>query len=168
MVGVGAVVVTISLFLVVGTAAITTTVEAGTGQTNALVRSGFGLDTGPAPAALVAVQWALARLGTPYRWGGTGPGGFDCSGLVQAAYRAAGIALPRVAQAQFDAGPHIGPGTTLIAGDLVFFGSSPAAVDHVGMALGDGTMVDAPHTGARVRVEPIWSAGYLGATRPAQ
>jgi len=120
----------------------------------------------PSPAALVAVTFALARLGTPYRWGGTGPGGFDCSGLVQAAYKAAGIVLPRVAQAQFDAGPRLPPGVTPIAGDLVFFGNSPAAVVHVGIALGDGTMVDAPHTGAVVRVEPIPAARYVGATRP--
>jgi cell wall-associated NlpC family hydrolase len=123
--------------------------------------------TGPSAAAEEAVAWALARLGTPYRWGGTGPGGFDCSGLVQAAYAASGIALPRVAQAQYDAGPHLAADETLEPGDLVFFGSSPTAVDHVGMALGDGTMVDAPHTGAVVRVEPIWATGYVGATRPA-
>ncbi len=126
-----------------------------------------GAGTGPSAAAEEAVAWALARLGTPYRWGGTGPGGFDCSGLVQAAYAAAGIALPRVAPAQYDADPHLAADEALEPGDLVFFGSSPSAIDHVGMALGDGTMVDAPHTGAVVRVEPIWSAGYVGATRPA-
>jgi len=129
--------------------------------------AGPAAGTGPSAAAEEAVAWALARLGTPYRWGGTGPGGFDCSGLVQAAYAASGIALPRVAQAQYDAGPHLAADEPLEPGDLVFFGSSPTAVDHVGMALGDGTMVDAPHTGAVVRVEPIWGTGYVGATRPA-
>jgi cell wall-associated NlpC family hydrolase len=113
------------------------------------------------------VSWALAQRGTPYRWGGTGDGGFDCSGLVQAAYAAAGIALPRVAQDQYDAGPQLPAGTPLRPGDLVFFGSSPTAVDHVGMVVASGEMVDAPHTGAVVRVEPIFSAGYVGATRPA-
>jgi len=129
--------------------------------------SSLSLDVSPAPAADAAVAWALARVGTPYRWGGVGPGGFDCSGLIQAAYGAAGVTLPRVAQQQFDAGPHVETGSPLRAGDLVFFGSSPTSVDHVGIALGQGDMVDAPHTGAVVRVEPIWSSGFLGATRPA-
>jgi len=114
-----------------------------------------------------ALRWALARVGTPYRWGGTGDGGFDCSGLVQAAYAAAGVHLPRVAQAQFDAGPRLGARTRLAPGDLVFFGAGPRAVSHVGLYLADGEMVDAPHTGAVVRVEPLWSTDYVGATRPA-
>ncbi|HVC70554.1 MAG TPA: C40 family peptidase [Acidimicrobiales bacterium] len=122
---------------------------------------------GPSPAAIGAVSWALGQLGTPYRWGGDAPGGFDCSGLVQAAYAAAGIALPRVAQDQFDAGPHLLRLTPLESGDLVFFGASPRSVEHVGIVVGTATMVDAPHSGAVVRVEPIWSDGYLGATRPA-
>jgi len=124
--------------------------------------------TGASPAADVAVAWALARVGTPYRWGGEGPAGFDCSGLVQAAFAAAGISLPRVAQAQYDAGPAVAPAAGLLPGDLVFFGSAPSGVDHVGIVVGRGEMVDAPHTGARVRVEAIWSAGFVGATRPAR
>jgi cell wall-associated NlpC family hydrolase len=114
-----------------------------------------------------AVAWALAQLGTPYRWGGEGDGGFDCSGLVQAAFAAAGVALPRVAQDQYDAGPLLPPGVALEPGDLVFFGTSAHGVDHVGIVVQTGEMVDAPHTGAVVRVEPIWPAGYVGATRPA-
>ncbi len=72
-----------------------------------------------------------------------------------------------VAQDQYDAGPHLAAGTAVLPGDLVFFGSSPSEVDHVGMVVEPGEMVDAPHTGAVVRVEPIWSEGYVGATRPA-
>lgn len=132
-------------------------------------------DTGAA-----AVAFALAQVGTPYLWGGDGPGGFDCSALTQAAYRAAGIALPRTAQAQFDAGPAVAPGAPVEAGDLVFFGTGPTSVDHVGLVVGssvDGSweMVDSPHAGAAVRVEPFpttlgasWGTErYLGATRPA-
>jgi cell wall-associated NlpC family hydrolase len=121
----------------------------------------------PSPAAETAVSWALAQLGTPYRWGGEGAGGFDCSGLVQAAFAAAGVRLPRVAQDQFDAGPLLPPGTALQPGDLVFFGTSAQGVEHVGIVVTTGEMVDAPHSGAVVRVEPIFSDGYVGATRPA-
>ena len=130
--------------------------------------------TGP-----VAVSWALAQIGTPYVWGGETPGvGFDCSGLVQAAYAVAGVALPRVAQDQYDATPKLAAGAALAPGDLVFFGGGPGSIDHVGLYVGlvDGqsVMVDAPHTGADVRAEafPVapgahfGSLLYVGATRP--
>jgi cell wall-associated NlpC family hydrolase len=126
--------------------------------------------TGPAgPAATRAVQVALAQVGTPYVWGGETPGlGFDCSGLVQHAYAAGGIPLPRTAQAQHDADPLLPAGSTPQPGDLVFFGANPDRITHVGIALGQGRMVDAPHTGALVRVEPIAGFGPLrGISRPA-
>lgn len=125
--------------------------------------------TGPAPgpAAGRAVQAALSQVGTPYLWGGQSPGGFDCSGLVQWAYAQAGLALPRVAQQQYNAGPALAADAALAPGDLVFFGSGTADVSHVGIYLGDDRMVDAPHTGALVRVEPVAGfARYLGAIRP--
>lgn len=141
--------------------------------------AGPGVGAG-AGAGAVAVDWALGQVGTPYVWGGEAPGvGFDCSGLTQAAYRAAGIVLPRVAQDQFDAGPQLGPGTVLEPGDLVFFGDGPSGVTHVGLYVGvrDGKamMVDAPHTGADVRVEAFptaigtsWGSDVVvGFTRPA-
>jgi cell wall-associated NlpC family hydrolase len=114
-----------------------------------------------------AVAYATAQLGTPYRWGGEGPGGFDCSGLVQAAYAVVGIRLPRVAQQQYDTGPRLPAGMPLLPGDLVFFGTSPTHVTHVGMVVSPGLMVDAPYTGAVVRIEPYARPTYLGATRPA-
>ncbi|MHB8438541.1 MAG: C40 family peptidase [Acidimicrobiales bacterium] len=133
--------------------------------------------SGTAPG--IAVDWALAQVGTPYVWGGETPGvGFDCSGLVQAAYKVAGIALPRVAQDQYDATSHLAPGDPLVPGDLVFFGQGPTAVEHVGIYVGvvngQATMIDAPHSGADVRVEPFPTAvgtawggqEYLGATMP--
>jgi cell wall-associated NlpC family hydrolase len=124
----------------------------------------------------VAVDWALAQVGTPYKWGGETPGvGFDCSGLVQAAYKVAGIALPRVAQDQYDAGPSLPASSPLEPGDLVFFGGGASDITHVGIYVGNSQMVDAPHTGADVRVEDIpatpgdrWGTDlYVGATRPA-
>jgi NlpC/P60 family/Transglycosylase SLT domain len=131
------------------------------------------------PGAL-AVEWALSQIGTPYVWGGETAGvGFDCSGLVQAAYKVAGIALPRVAQDQYDATNKVAPGAPLAPGDLVFFGSGPTAIDHVGLYVGvlDGAtvMVDAPFTGADVRAEAFPATEgaafggllYVGATRPA-
>jgi cell wall-associated NlpC family hydrolase len=130
-------------------------------------------------AGTTAVDWALAQVGTPYLWGGETPGvGFDCSGLTQAAYRVAGIVLPRVAQDQFDAGPPLGTGTVLAPGDLVFFGDGAGAVSHVGLYVGvrggKAMMVDAPHSGAEVRVEAfppdlgaLWGSELVvGFTRP--
>lgn len=125
--------------------------------------------TSPAgPVATRAVQVALVQVGTPYLWGGETPGvGFDCSGLVQHAYATAGVDLPRTAQAQHDAGPLLPAGTAPQPGDLVFFGVSSSRITHVGIALGNGRMVDAPHSGALVRVEPINGFGQIVAiSRP--
>ena len=114
---------------------------------------------------VAALAFAAGQLGAPYRWGGNGSGGFDCSGLSQAAFAHAGVTLPRAAQDQFDAGPVV-TGSVPQPGDLVFFGSGPTGVDHVGLYVGDGLMVDAPHTGAVVRVESAGWSGFVGATRP--
>lgn len=115
---------------------------------------------------VAAIAYAARQLGVPYAWGGSGPGGFDCSGLTQAAYRSAGISLPRVAQSQFDLGPAVPGDGTVQPGDLVFFGSSPSAVDHVGLYVGAGEMIDAPHSGALVRFDDAHWPGLVGATRP--
>lgn len=124
----------------------------------------------PNSKAATAVTFARAQIGTPYVWGGDGPaeGGFDCSGLTQAAYRAAGISLPRVAQSQYDAGPKIPAGKPLLPGDLVFFGTSPNNIVHVGLYVGNDQMVNAPNSRSTVRQESYRWANYIGATRPTQ
>jgi peptidoglycan DL-endopeptidase CwlO len=132
---------------------------AGVGSVDAWVRAG--------PAARAAVRWALGQLGDPYRWGAEGPDSFDCSGLTSSAYRAAGVWIPRVSVAQWGAGPH--PDVpSLLPGDLVFYGDdarNPATIHHVGLYIGNGLMVHAPHTGAVVQIASIWREGYVGAAR---
>jgi cell wall-associated NlpC family hydrolase len=123
-------------------------------------------------AARKAVAVALAQLGSPYVWGAEGPATFDCSGLTSFAYAAAGITIPRVSRAQFAAYAGLRPVDPLhlVAGDLVFFADNPGnpgTIHHVGMYIGKGLMVEAPHTGAVVRTSSIWRSSYAGAVRPA-
>ncbi len=129
--------------------------------------------TGPAsPIARRVVQVALAQLGVPYVYGAAGPDNFDCSGLTSFAYHAAGRTIPRTAAWQFAAfaADHFVAPTALRAGDLVFYATdpaNPATIHHVGMYIGNGLMVEAPHTGTVVRVATIWRPDYAGAVRPA-
>lgn len=121
----------------------------------------------PSPRARRAVEFALAQQGKPYRWGAEGPGAFDCSGLTWAAYRAAGVQLPRTAAGQLAGG---GPEVTrdqLQPGDLVFFRTNGPTRRHVGLYVGASRMVEAPNRRATVRVVSIRRPGYLGAIRPA-
>jgi hypothetical protein len=152
-------------------------ISAGCSTTELTFGCGGDAGTGSeAVRAIEAVSYAQAQIGTPYVWGGERARvGFDCSGLAQAAWQAAGVRIPRVAQGQFDAGPHLGAGDGLEVGDLVFFGSGPSDVTHVGIVVDpSGEMIDAPHTGALVRVDrfPVIPGRYwggevfVGATRP--
>ncbi|MFD8599773.1 NlpC/P60 family protein [Kitasatospora sp. NPDC059646] len=118
-----------------------------------------------------AIYFAQSKLGIDYMWGGTGQtwedGRFDCSGLTQAAFRAVGIELPRVANDQWYSGPHPSR-DQLRPGDLVFFANDledPRTIHHVGIYVGGGYMIDAPHTGAKVRYDTINQRDYIGATR---
>jgi cell wall-associated NlpC family hydrolase len=121
----------------------------------------------PLPAAggaAGALAAADSQLGVPYQWGGESPGrGFDCSGLVQWAWRQAGVNLPRTAAAQYGAIAHI-PLSDLQPGDLLFWGFG--GISHVGMYVGGGEIINAPSTGDVVRIQPIWNGGLVGAGRP--
>jgi hypothetical protein len=95
-----------------------------------------------------AVEWAMAQLGKPYAWGGTGPSSFDCSGLTMEAWLAARVDIPRIADDQYIAEPRVAL-TNLVDGDLVFWASTakPTSIYHVAMYLGAGRIVQAPNTG---------------------
>ncbi|MFD7501726.1 NlpC/P60 family protein [Streptomyces sp. NPDC059850] len=110
-----------------------------------------------------AISFAYGAIGKPYVWGATGPHGYDCSGLTQAAWHAAGVALPRTTYTQINTGRRISRGE-LAPGDLVFFYSG---VSHVGLYIGNGQMIHAPRPGAPVRVAPIDQMPFAGAARPA-
>ncbi|GAA0412768.1 NlpC/P60 family protein [Streptomyces luteireticuli] len=112
--------------------------------------------------AAQAVAFAYRALGKPYVWGATGPSGYDCSGLTQAAWQAAGVSLPRTTYTQINAGHRVAR-DRLAPGDLVFFYSG---VSHVGLYVGDGKMIHAPHPGAPVSVSSIDTMPFAGASRP--
>ena len=119
----------------------------------------------PAPSTVgeAAVNIALAQLGTPYVWGGAAPGGFDCSGLVSWAYGQAGLGgLPHFTGALWNSGTHISSQSDLAPGDLVFF----HGLGHVGLYIGGGNFVHAPHTGDVVKISNLAGySGYDGAVR---
>ncbi|MGC9495402.1 NlpC/P60 family protein [Streptomyces sp. WG7] len=102
-----------------------------------------------------ALAFARAQMGKPYVWGATGPGSYDCSGLTQAAWKAAGVTLPRTTYDQVDAGTTVAVSQAQ-PGDLVFFYDD---LSHVGLYIGNGMMIHAPKPGAYVREESIFYDG---------
>ena len=118
----------------------------------------------------IAANWALSQLGKPYQWGGAGPDSYDCSGLTMDAWAQAGVQLAHWTGDQWESGPHV-PLNELQRGDLLFFAtntSDPSTIHHVGIYIGNGMMVDAPYTGAFVRIDSMYSpGGLIGAIRPA-
>ncbi|MEU9017830.1 NlpC/P60 family protein [Actinomadura sp. NPDC048394] len=112
-----------------------------------------------------ALAFAREQIGKPYRWGAAGPSSYDCSGLAMAAWRRAGVRLPRITYAQYRSVERkVGLGG-LKPGDLVFFHGR----SHVGIYVGHGRFLHAPHTGARVRIDKLGAARkreFAGAVRP--
>jgi cell wall-associated NlpC family hydrolase len=104
----------------------------------------------------------MRYLGVPYAWGGASPAGFDCSGLVMYVFAQIGVMLPHFAAAQYQLGAPVAR-DQLQPGDLVFFDG----LNHVGIYVGGGAMIHAPHTGAVVQITPLSSFGgsYVGARR---
>jgi cell wall-associated NlpC family hydrolase len=120
----------------------------------AAARSAFGLQV---------VSYAKRFLGAPYLYGGSSPRGFDCSGFVRFVYAHFGVTLPHSSYAQFSDGSRVRPGS-LRPGDLVFFD----ALGHVGIYIGNGRFIHAPHSGTRVRIETFagwYSSRFSGARR---
>jgi hypothetical protein len=130
-----------------------------------------GTAAGPAgPTGVEAVAIAERYLGVPYVWGGADPAvGFDCSGLMMYVYAQLGISLPHFAGYQWYSGEHVAP-EDLQPGDLVFFEPRANGPGHVGMYVGGGEFVQAPHTGDVVKIsslrEAAYALTYVGAVRP--
>ena len=117
-------------------------------------------------AASAAVSYARAALGSPYVYGATGPRAFDCSGLTQAAWRAAGVAIPRTSQAQWAGLRHV-PASQVRPGDIVVY----SGAGHVALYVGGGRIIEAPRPGKSVQTAP-WRSGwyasaFVGVVRPA-
>ena len=110
-----------------------------------------------------AVDFALAQRGKLYRWGAEGPDAYDCSGLTWAAWRAAGVTIPRTTVGQLAGLPRVRGG--LHPGDLVIYRSSGPTGRHVAMVVGRSRMVEAPGRGIPIRSTSL-RGGWLGAVRP--
>ncbi|MFI6699473.1 C40 family peptidase [Streptomyces sp. NPDC050509] len=141
-----------------------TTANAGTAVGTG-TEAGTGGDTAGTYAAKAAkvLAFADAQIGKPYVWGASGPSSYDSSGLTQAAWRAAGVELPRTTGEQVNAGTRVAT-DDLLPGDLVFFYDDAS---HAGIYIGDGMMVHAPKPGANVREESIYYMPIYGSIRPA-
>jgi cell wall-associated NlpC family hydrolase len=148
-------------------------------QQAAAARAGAAVDPGLRGNAAVrrVIDRAMSQLGVQYVWGGgngRGPStgipdrygspldrvGFDCSGLMLYAFNGVGVSLPRVSRNQYNAGRKV-PVSDLRAGDMVFYKNGSAPIHHVALYVGDGKMIEAPYTGANVRLVPLRKRGLL-------
>lgn len=132
--------------------------------------AGYHIPAGT-PAPIVAViTFALAQLGKPYVYGGNGPNGWDCSGLIQGAYLHIGVQLPRTTFDQVNGGSPVYITSELQPGDLLFIPGSdgtPEAPGHVGMYLGNNLLIQAPQTGEVVKISPLsqWTGSIVAMRR---
>jgi cell wall-associated NlpC family hydrolase len=109
------------------------------------------------------VAWAKHRLGLPYQWGGDGPGSYDCSGLTMRAWEQAGVPLPHSSRMQYRQVEKISY-SSLRPGDLLFYATDPGdqgTIHHVSMYIGGGQMIEAPYTGADVRIVALRRTGSM-------
>ncbi|HYX44700.1 MAG TPA: NlpC/P60 family protein, partial [Acidimicrobiales bacterium] len=122
----------------------------------------------PPPAssgAAAAVAEAQRQLGKPYVYGAAGPNSFDCSGLMLWAWRAGGVSLSHSALAQYHETTRV-PLNAIQPGDILFFGSSVSGIHHNAMYVGNGQMIEAPHTGLNVRYRAMGRSDLVGVGRP--
>ncbi|WP_370148963.1 NlpC/P60 family protein [Streptacidiphilus sp. EB129] len=115
----------------------------------------------PSAAGARVVAYAFAQLGKPYRWGATGPGAFDCSGLTSQAWAHAGTHIPRTSEAQWNALPHLS-NRQLRPGDLIVY----SRASHIALYIGAGLVIQAPHTGSFVKATPMALEPVTGIVRP--
>lgn len=115
----------------------------------------------PTPSGAQAAEIAKQYIGVPYVWGGTTPEGFDCSGLMQYVYKQLGISISRTTSTQINDGRAVSR-DELKQGDLILFGHP---VHHVGMYVGDGNFIEAPYSGAYVRITPLSSRNDYNCAR---
>jgi len=124
---------------------------------------GLPIPAGTSAGARAAIEFARDQLGEPYIWAAAGPDAWDCSGLTMMAWREGGISLPHYSAAQYQQTKHI-TAADLEPGDLVFWGTSPNTIHHVALYIGNGQIIQAPHTGDVVKVSPLFASApdYFG------
>jgi len=126
--------------------------------------SNINIPAGSSAAVKKVIEYARQQIGKWYLWGGAGPDRFDCSGLTMMAYRQIGVNITRTTYTQLPFGKKIPKGQQQ-PGDLVFFGSM-SAPHHVGLVIGNGKMIEAPHTGAQIRISSYKRPDLVAFTRP--
>ncbi len=146
------------------------TAAAGSAPSGSQASSWSGAAGASSTQGNIAANWALSQIGKPYLWGGAGPASYDCSGLTMMAWARVGVQLLHYTGYQWEEGPHV-PLNELQRGDLLFYATNtadPSTIHHVAIYIGNGMMVNAPFTGAFVRIDSMYApGGLIGAVRPA-